>query len=188
MAHRFEELNLAKVNRRALTAAFDWVSALVVALAVLVFVMTFVFRAVGVDGDSMEPTLQHLDRLLLSYNTDAFEIGDIVVVDRYTDQPLIKRVIAVAGDQISITDACNVYVNGELLDEPYIQGMTIPRDMSGTVVVPEGCIFVMGDNRTISKDSRMSEIGMISMKDVVGKALFCIWPPESFGSIYDNMN
>ena len=187
MAHTFEQLNLQKVNRRALTAAFDWVSAIVVALAVLVLIMTFVFRVVGVDGDSMEPTLQHMDRLLLSYNAEV-EVGDIVVVDRYTDKPLIKRVIAVSGDQISITDACNVYVNGELLDEPYIQGMTIPRDVDGTVVVPEGCIFVMGDNRTISKDSRMAEIGMISLKDVVGKAVFCVWPPESIGSIYDNMN
>ena len=187
VANGYEADDLKKVNRRALEAAFDWVSAIVVALAVLVLVMTFMFRVVGVDGESMLPTLHHMDRLVLSYGSADYVPGDIVVVDRYTDEPLIKRVIAVAGDRISITDSYSVYVNGERLEEPYIQGVTIPRDVKDVMVVPEGCIFVMGDNRTISRDSRMDEIGMISVKDVVGKAVFCIWPPQSFGGVYDNL-
>lgn len=171
-------------SRRAAIAVYDWMGAVVAALIAIVVVLTYVLRVVGVDGDSMVPTLQDEDRLLLTYNSSHYAQGDIIVIDRYSEEPLIKRVIAVGGDTIEIVNT-KVYVNDVELAEPYIQGTTVARDLKGKTVVPAGYLFVMGDNRSISKDSRMEEIGLISVKDVVGKARWCIWPPASFGSIYD---
>ena len=179
---------LKKLNRRAVLVAFDWFSAVVVALCVLVFVTTFFIRVVGVKGDSMMPTLVNGDRLILSVAVKDYKYGDIIVVDRYTDEPLIKRVIAVEGDRVTITSSYNLYVNGELMNEPYMMGVNLQKDMEGTITVPEGCVFVLGDNRTISKDSRMNEIGMISTKSIVGKVLLRIWPSSSIGGVYENLS
>ncbi len=174
-------------ERRLVTTLFDWVGAMVTALVVLVVLFTFVFRNVGVDGDSMQPTLQTGDRLLLSSLVSDYQRGDIVVIDRYTDEPLIKRVVAMAGDTVEILGDGTLLINGLEQHEPYIQGYTVPRDIEGVVTVPDGCLFVMGDNRTTSKDSRLNEIGMVSVKDVVGKAIFRLWPLSSFGGVYSNM-
>ena len=175
--------NEASISRRLVVSVYDWVGTVVVALAVFALLLSYVFRVVGVDGDSMLPTLNNEDRLLLStFDTD-YQYGDIVVVDRYTDEPLIKRVIAVGGDTLSITASGVVSVNGAVLDEPYIQGETVLFDFPGTTKVPSGYLFVMGDNRSMSKDSRKTEIGLISIKDVVGKAVYRVWPLQSFGKI-----
>ena len=163
-------------------AVYDWIGTMVVALSVFALLLAYVFRIVGVDGGSMLPTLQDGDRLLLSTSDTTYEYGDIIVVDRYTDEPLIKRVIAVGGDILNITDGV-VTVNGAELKEPYIQGVTLRNDFSGELEIPKGYLFVMGDNRSISKDSRKAEIGLISVKDVVGKAVYCVWPLKSFGKI-----
>lgn len=171
------------LERRLVVSAYDWVGTVVVALAVFSILLTYFFRIVGVDGDSMLPTLNNGDRLLLSAMDTEYKHGDIVVVDRYTDKPLIKRVIAVAGDTIDITSDGVVSINGSVIEEPYIQGTTILYDFPGTLTVPSGYLFVMGDNRSMSKDSRKAEIGLISVKDVVGTALYCVWPLQSFGEI-----
>lgn len=175
-------------GRRGVLAAYDIIGILVVALVSFVLIVGFLFRVVGVDGDSMNPTLCNGDRLLLSSRVSKFERGDIVVIDRYTDKPLIKRVIGVGGDKISIlylNDKSAVMVNGQIQYENYIQGVTVPNDYKGEITIPQGYYFVMGDNRTISKDSRLDEVGLIHEKDIVGKAQYCVWPPSSFGSIYD---
>lgn len=172
-------------SRRAAIVIYDWIGAVVVALIAIVVLLTYILRVVGVDGDSMLPTLQDGERLLLTYNTDQYDQGDIIVIDRYNDEPLIKRVIAVGGDTVEINNT-RVFVNNVELVEPYIQGTTVARDIKGKVAVPSGYVFVMGDNRSISKDSRMNEIGLISEKDIVGKARWCVWPPASFGTIYDD--
>lgn len=171
-------------SRRVAIAVYDWLGAVMAALIVIVLVLTYILRVVGVDGDSMVPTLLDGDRLLLTYAESDYEQGDIVVIDRYSNEPLIKRVIAVGGDAIEIINT-QVYVNNVMLVEPYINGTTVSRDMNKKVIVPPGYVFVMGDNRTVSKDSRLNEIGLISEKDIVGRARWCIWPPTSFGSIYD---
>lgn len=184
MRNRKESVSPAVRRRRRLCAVYDWVHALTIALVAIILVFTFFMRVVSVEGDSMLPTLEGEDRLLLTALVSDYERGDIVVVDRYTDAPLIKRVIAVAGDTVEIDSACRLYINGVLQREDYIMGYTVHRDMNGPAMVPEGCVFVMGDNRTVSKDSRMEEIGMVSCKDVVGKVLFRVWPFRSFGSVY----
>ena len=171
------------VKRRTALFAYELVGTLIIALAIFALLTAYVVRIIGVDGTSMQPTLEHGDLLMLSVTDQQYRRGDIVVVDRYTDSPLIKRIIAVGGDTISISSDGQVSLNGKLLKEEYIQGQTVLRDFAGEVTVPSGYLFLMGDNRSVSKDSRMAEIGLVSVKDVVGKATFCIWPLPSFGKI-----
>lgn len=171
-------------NRHAVITAYEWAGVIVATMTVLLLLLTYVVRVVGVDGDSMLPTLKDGDRLLLSSLSTEYSYGDIVVIDRYTEEPLIKRIIAVEGDEIAIVSG-EVYVNGQRLSESYIQGTTINKDFHETAVVPDGCVFVMGDNRSDSKDSRTKEIGMISQKDIVGKVLVTVWPPSSIGVDFD---
>ena len=170
-------------QRKAAAPVYDWIGAMIVALVVLVLLFVTVLRVVGVDGDSMVPSLHDRDRLLLSCVDRHYETGDIVVIDRYTREPIIKRVIAVAGDTVWIDEEQRLFVNGEQRREPYIQGANVPRDLTGRVTVPDGCVFVMGDNRSISLDSRSRDVGMVSVKDIVGRAVFRVWPLGSFGPI-----
>ena len=172
-----------KRSRQLAAPAYDWISAMIVALTVLVLLFTFCFRIVGVDGESMVPSLNDGDRLVLVSAGHTYTAGDVVVVDRYTKEPLIKRVIAVAGDTINIRPDYTVILNGQVLDEPYIQGSTVLRDFSGPLTIPEGYLFVMGDNRSVSLDSRSAEVGLVSVKDVVGVARLRIWPLKQFGAI-----
>lgn len=183
MRHAMPKEQAYRCNRRALITAYEWISAMMTAMVIISVVITFVVRMVMVDGPSMVPTLQNGDRLLLTGASDVYKPGEIVVVDRYTEDPLIKRVVAVPGDVVEITPSYELMINGKIQNEPYIQGSTVPRDITGPQKVPEGCVFVLGDNRSISKDSRMEEIGMVSVKDIVGKAVFRLWPPSSFGRI-----
>ena len=175
------------VYRQTLSAVYDWIGTMVAALVAIVLFFTFLVQGVSVSGDSMEPTLQTGDRLFLSRLSTDYTYGDIIVVDRYAIEPLIKRVVAVGGDLVEITEDCVLYINGVAVEETYIQGFTVPRDMVGPVMVPEGHVFVLGDNRSISKDSRMTEVGMISVKDIVGKAILRYWPLSSFGGLYGNL-
>lgn len=170
-------------GRRAFLLGYDLIGTLIIALTVFAILSSYFVRVIGVDGSSMQPTLQNNDLLVLSVTDEQYRRGDIIVVDRYTYSPLIKRIIAVGGDTISIMSDGQVYLNDKLLEEDYIQGKTVLRDFSGEITIPQGYLFVMGDNRPVSKDSRMNEVGLISVKDVVGKAEFRIWPLLSFGKI-----
>lgn len=106
-----------------------------------------------------------------------------MVINRYVEEPLIKRVIAVAGDTVEIDpDTEQVILNGEVQDESaYTHFPTPPVEMAGEVYVPEGYVFVMGDHRTDSHDSRSADIGLVRVKDIVGKAVFRVWPFQKMG-------
>ncbi len=174
-------------RRNWLGIIFEWTAALVAALLVLVAVFTFFLRIVRVEGDSMLSTLRDGEQLLVATAVSDFQHGDIVVIDRYAVDPLIKRVVAVSGDTLRITRDGQVLLNGSPLSEPYAQGVTHQKECTDTVIVPSGYVFVMGDNRPFSLDSRSEEIGLVLEKDIIGKAICRILPLPSFGGIYDNM-
>lgn len=165
----------------------EWLDTAVLALALLALLYTFGVRMVRVDGTSMEPTLLDGERLLISSWHYTPAKGDIVVVDSYTPYgaTLVKRVIAMGGDTVDIDFAAGiVYVNGEALDEPYTAAPTyLVESATFPLTVPEGCLFLMGDNRNRSKDSRSLEIGCVDERDVLGKALFRLLPFDRLGAV-----
>lgn len=167
---------------------YDWLQCLVLALIICVLVFVFLIRLVDVRGDSMNPTLYNGDKLLVSDIFYKPKQGDIVIFrkDDYKPEALVKRVIATEGQTIEIDfTKGEVYVDGELLDEPYIAEPTYNQlDFSGIQTVPEGCVFVMGDNRNNSSDSRRAEIGMVDERLIIGKVLLRVFPFESIGSPY----
>lgn len=170
-------------KKRWLVSLYDWLEAAIVSLIFVILAFIFLFRNVGVDGPSMNPTLYSGDRLILLTCCYTPARGDIVVIDRYTQDPLVKRVIAVGGDKISIQeDTGKVVLNGKVLNEKYAVGKTILRDFgTDTKTVPKGYLIVMGDNREVSKDSRSAEVGFVNVKDVVGKAIFRFYPAKRLG-------
>ena len=169
-------------RRGFVSVIYEYAEAVAIAMVLLVILFTFCFRVAGVKGSSMEPTLHNGDRLVLNVHFYEPAYGDIVIVKRYTQDPLVKRVIGIAGDTIRIDEASgHVYRNGAVLKEPYIMDTTTCKDLVEEVTVPEGYIFVMGDNRGVSKDSRSAEIGMVDMQDVVGKAILRVWPFRKIG-------
>ena len=162
---------------------YEWVQALVCSVLAVVVLFTFVIRLIGVDGHSMVPTLQDGDRLLVlnSMLYDDYKYGDIVILRKngvFDDDPIVKRVIAVEGQTVDIDFAEGiVYVDGEALEEDYIREPTYTAE--GTefpLTVPEGSIFVMGDNRNGSSDSRNPLVGPIPYNRVVGRVRSVIWP------------
>lgn len=157
---------------------FDVFEMVVTALFIITLIFTFVFRIVEVKGPSMKPTLQDGDRLIVSAAGYTPERGDIIVIsgDSKYDKPIVKRVIAVGGDVVNIDfEAGEVTVNGE--PECYEDGVTFLRyDVSFPLTVEEGTVFVLGDNRDDSLDSRSSTIGCVDEKRIVGKVINRIYP------------
>ncbi|MBQ8063009.1 MAG: signal peptidase I [Clostridia bacterium] len=152
---------------------FDFVATVAGAIAAVMLILVFLFRVVTVDGQSMVPNLQDGDRLILTDVTTRFKRGEIVVISRSDDAPLVKRVIAVSGDTIDLRDG-SVYLNGELLEEPYIDQETYdvsPGPPDFPLTVPRGYVFVMGDNRGNSLDSRSYEVGLVDTHRILGKVL-----------------
>lgn len=171
---------------------FFWLQALVMALVLLILLFTFVGRVITVDGTSMLPTLHHKDVLLLRSIGYTPEQGDVIVLTKdfsgYTGQPIVKRVIATGGQTVRIDYEENkVYVDGTALTEPYINeadmiylggSLTIQE-----ITVPEGSVFVLGDNRNHSSDSRHVELGAIDHRHILGKAVMILFPFSNFGSL-----
>ena len=166
---------------------YEWVQSLVGSVLVVVAIFTFGIRMLGVDGHSMLNTLQHDDRLLvvnpIFYHD--YQYGDIVILRKtggFDNDPIVKRVIAVGGQTVDIDfDAGVVYVDGEALEEDYIREPTYTAE--GTefpLTVPEGSIFVMGDNRNGSSDSRDYRLGTVDTRYVIGKAAFLIFPGPDY--------
>lgn len=168
---------------------YEWVEAAVFSLLCVALIFTFVARIVGVEGSSMIPTLHNGERLIITRMAYTPRRGDIVIVNRYTDVPLVKRVIAIGGDTLEINDETHqVLVNGAPLDESYTAGLTWSLGFpSGVQTVPADCVFVMGDNRENSEDSRdMAVIGYVRKSAIMGKAVFRFYPLSRWGGLYSH--
>ncbi len=167
---------------------FDWVQNVAVILTAIVLIFIFAFRIVGVDGESMMPTLKDKDWLIISDLFYAPEKGDIVVLakESFMDgKMIVKRVIATEGQTVDIDfSEGTVSVDGRVLDEPYTADGTYRNlGMVFPVTVPEGCVFVLGDNRNYSADSRDLRLGMVEEECIIGRLLIRILPIKSFGGV-----
>ena len=166
---------------------YDFIESIFSAILILTIVILFLCRIIVVEGDSMLNTLHGQEKIIISNFMYSPEKGDIVVTDVNNgyNKPLIKRVIAVGGDTIKIDfENGEVYLNGNLLNEDYIMEPmnTSPADAL-EITVPEGYVFLMGDNRNNSLDSRSEEIGVINEKDILGKAIFRVSPVSKIGKV-----
>ena len=160
---------------------YDWIQSIISALIICVVAFLFAFRVIDVSGNSMNPTLIDGNKMLVSGLFYKPKQGDVVIfkTDRYDpDKALVKRVIATEGQVVNIDfDQGIVYVNDQPIEESYIADTTrIKEDFMGPWTVPEGCVFVMGDNRNQSTDSRDKRIGNVDEREIVGRAYAVIYP------------
>jgi len=161
---------------------YDWLQCIVSAIIVGIFIFVFIGRTIGVDGRSMMKTLHNKDRVIMYNLFYTPKNGDIVVFqpssDSFGGTPLVKRVIAVGGQTIDIDfETGDVFVDDVLQNEPYINDpTTIKIDFTGPQTVPNGHIFVMGDNRNHSSDSRDSRVGMVDTRYVLGRVFLIAIP------------
>lgn len=170
-----------------LREVYDWIESGLAAVICVVMIFTFVARTVVVVGQSMEPTLDGGDRLISTNVYSNLKSGDIVLITKPNqyNEPLIKRVIAVGGQTIDIDSSTGlVYVDGNRIYEPYIADTIDPErpiEIELPQVVPYGCVFVLGDNRNNSWDSRVPAVGMVDEKYILGKVIYRVMPYERFG-------
>lgn len=164
---------------------FQWVQSIVVSVIIVALIITFVGRVMDVKGESMLPTFNEGDRVITTNLHKAFKQGDIVVIKRKGDTSLIKRVIAAENDTIDINyQTGEVSVNNAILKEPYINELTFnDLGMKLPATVPKGHVFVMGDNRNHSLDSRDPSVGMVDERNVFGKVIFRIYPLKKMGKV-----
>ena len=185
---RAEEEEQIPSDVKARREIYDWIQSLMTALIVCVCVFIFLVRVIDVSGSSMNPTLYNGDKMLVSHLFYKPKAGDVVVFKSDTYDPnkaLVKRIIATGGQEINIDFATGtVYIDGEAIEEDYIAEITKNKlDFIGPKTVPEGCVFVMGDNRNKSTDSRKSEIGMVDERTILGKVYCVIFPLEELGFV-----
>ena len=166
---------------------YDWLQCLVAALLICVLVFAFFVRIIGIIGSSMVPTFHDNDSVVISNLFYEPKQGDVVVLRKlsFQDKPIIKRVIAVAGQTVDINfETGIVYVDDQPLSEPYIAEPTLtPINFDGKITVPENCIFVMGDNRNNSEDSRFADVGFVPFDLIKGKAMVVFWPLAQFKAL-----
>lgn len=206
---RSRKTNTSKEKKTVdpLKDTYEWIRCIVISVIVCVLAFLLVARVIQVQGSSMLPNLEQGDRIVITRLAGAYKQGDIVVLkaDHFKNEPLVKRVIGVGGQTITLDFATgDISVNGVVLQEPYIYERTIdshdimdPRyyDVYGidpekdvtstsvTITVPEGYLFCMGDNRNNSSDSRVASIGYIDTRNVMGKAVFRLFPLNKIGVI-----
>lgn len=184
--------NPPMVPAKGVKTLYEWLEEIVIALTLVILVFTFLFRVVTVTGESMLPNFVEGQKLIVTNLGHSVEQGTVVVITNVLNEPIIKRVIATEGQTVDIDyETGVVYVDGEAVDEtqfglengittrPYstLEAMVFPQ------TVPEGCVFVLGDNRSVSKDSRYTEVGMVDTRHILGEAVFTLYPFDCFGVI-----
>ncbi len=195
------EIKNGTVGKRIVVTLLEYVEMLVFALAIVVVAFMFVFRLCEVSGDSMNNTLVDKEKLIVSNLFYEPDNGDIVVFHQtgYLNEPVVKRVIAVGGEtvdidfatmQITVTDKDG---NSRVLDEPYafydkegnaeLRYFNNPTDFSFPRTVPEGYVFVIGDNRYNSLDSRYKEVGFVDTRRILGRVVFRVYPFDKIGIV-----
>ena len=178
-----QELNRVRYKRRYKTVLKSTLYSLITVAAVSVLIATLWLPVLQNNGSSMTPTMVNGD-IVFSLKTDDFQPGDVVAF-YYNNRILVKRVIAGPADWVNIDPDGTTYVNGEVLDEPYVKekaygdtNITLPYQ------VPDEKVFVMGDHRSTSVDSRNTAVGCVAQEQIVGKIVFRIWPLDKIGAIH----
>ena len=180
-----------KEKNRIFESIFEWIEELSFAVVVLIVLFSCFFRIVTVQGSSMYDNYIDGDRLITTTCQSNYDIGDVVVILDALENPIIKRVIATEGQTVDIDNETGIlYIDGEAFDNTvynvengitYYDRYAYEETIDYPQTVPEGCVFVLGDNRLVSKDSRYAEVGMIDTRKILGKALLRIYPFSSFG-------
>lgn len=184
--------NTASENKKAKSLSktvLEWAEELVIAVVIIVVAFTFLFRVITVTGTSMVPNYNDGDRVLVMGGAWGVKQGDVVVITNVLDEPIIKRVIATEGQTVDFDyENKSVLVDGQTVDETKFglkNGITDLPYTSFELLefpqkVPAGCVFVLGDNRSVSEDSRYQIVGMVDKRNILGKAVFHLFP---FGKI-----
>lgn len=177
-----KELNRVKYKRRYHVVLRSTVYTLITVAAIAVLVATLWMPVLQIYGGSMTPTLSD-GNIVVSVKSSDFQSGDIIAF-YYNNKILIKRVIAEPGDWVNIEEDGTVYVNNERLEEPYLTEKALGEcDIEMPYQVPESRLFVMGDHRSVSVDSRSTAVGCVAEEQIVGKILFRVWPLNEFGKV-----
>ena len=177
-----QELKRIRYKERYRKTMENTIFMLITVAAIAVLVATLALPVLQIYGSSMTPSLSD-GEIVVSVKTAEFEKEDIVAF-YYNNKILVKRVIARAGEWVEIDQDGQVYVNGELIEEPYITDPALGEcDIQMPYQVPEGRIFVMGDHRAVSVDSRSQTVGCVAEEQVVGKLVFRLWPLDQFGKL-----
>ena len=177
-----EELKRVRYRRNYAIVFRSTVYTLITVSAIAVLVAVLLLPVLRIYGTSMSPTLTE-GNIVVSLKGSRFETGDVIAF-YYNNKVLVKRVIANTGDWVDIDKEGNVYVNNELINEPYLTDKAFGEcNIDLPYQVPESRIFVMGDNRSVSVDSRNTAVGCVAEEQIVGKIVFCVWPFSQFGKI-----
>lgn len=177
-----EELKREKYRGRYKRLLRGTVSTVLVVIAAAVLISNLLLPILRIYGSSMSPTLVN-GNIVTALRGGSYERGDIVAF-YYNDKILVKRIVGLPGEMVDIDADGNVSIDGEPLDEPYLDEKALGEcDIELPYQVPEGRYFVMGDNRSVSSDSRSSQIGCVAEEQVIGKLIFRLWPLDGFGTV-----
>ena len=177
-----KEVDRVHYRRDFSRVLINTIYSLVVVAAIAVLVAVLLLPILRIYGHSMNDTLDEGD-IVVSLKGSDFKTGDIIAF-YYNNKILIKRVIGKAGDWVDIDQDGNVYVNGNLVDEPYLDDKAFGEcNIELPYQVPESKVFVMGDNRSVSVDSRNTAVGCVAEEQIVGKVVYWLWPLKDFGKL-----